>query len=334
MNESIRLATKAQAQAVREYLTTLGVDITHTQALEVIARGEGRRSRHAPSLAAPEQAPVTIAEEPNRGISQVATEVIYRYTDAYNCQRKARVVFAGRLRREQLKYILSRLDDGEYFIAAQVGLPCLTHAFNDLLEVQSVWHSLKLWPESKWEVDEDGYVLDAGAIRVIEIGQEEASTVTFDADNLFLRFARLHRWDEKRYMELALERWKDLAYELNPAVGLSLVRRTHPELASFQDELLEPVAQLLLRGKFFLRDKEFHLTVARNAYIHAKFVVQEGQLFLDMDASTLSGEYLTETALIPLQEDSEKPNLQAVLERIDIIRRKVLPDPQAWASPY
>lgn len=334
MNESIRLATKAQAQAVREYLTTLGVDLTHTQALEVIARGEGRRSRHAPQLAAPEQAPVVISEAPKRGISQVATEVVYRYTDAYNGQRKTRVVFAGKLRQEQLKYILSRLDDGEYFIAAQVGLTCLTHAFNDLLEVQSVWHSLKLWPESQWEVDEDGYVLDAGAIRVIEIGQEEASTVTFDTDNLFLRFARLRRWEEKRYLELSYERWKEFTYEMNPAVGLSLVRKAYPELESFQDELLEPVAQLLLRGKFFLQDKEFHLKVARNAYIHVKFVVQEGQLFLDTDASTLSGEHLTETALVPLQEGSEKANLQAVQERIDTIRRKVLADPLAWASSY
>lgn len=39
-------ATKNQADAVRSYLAGLGYEITHCQALEVIARGEGLRSRH------------------------------------------------------------------------------------------------------------------------------------------------------------------------------------------------------------------------------------------------------------------------------------------------
>jgi len=38
--------TKNQAAAVRSYLATLGVSISHVQALEVIARGAGLRSRH------------------------------------------------------------------------------------------------------------------------------------------------------------------------------------------------------------------------------------------------------------------------------------------------
>lgn len=40
-------ATKNQANSVRDYLATIGHDITHVQALEVIARGQGLRSRHA-----------------------------------------------------------------------------------------------------------------------------------------------------------------------------------------------------------------------------------------------------------------------------------------------
>jgi hypothetical protein len=39
-------ATKNQANAVRAYLATLGLSISHVQALEVIARGAGLRSRH------------------------------------------------------------------------------------------------------------------------------------------------------------------------------------------------------------------------------------------------------------------------------------------------
>lgn len=42
-------ATKNQANAVRSYLATLGIEIGHVQALEVIARGAGLRSRHAPA---------------------------------------------------------------------------------------------------------------------------------------------------------------------------------------------------------------------------------------------------------------------------------------------
>lgn len=48
--------TKNQADAVRSYLAGLGHEITHCQALEVIARGEGFRSRHVKSDSAGAQA--------------------------------------------------------------------------------------------------------------------------------------------------------------------------------------------------------------------------------------------------------------------------------------
>lgn len=44
---SMNKPTKNQANAVREYLASIGHNITHVQALEVIARGAGYRSRHA-----------------------------------------------------------------------------------------------------------------------------------------------------------------------------------------------------------------------------------------------------------------------------------------------
>jgi len=51
-------ATKNQAAAVRSYLSTLGLNISHVQALEVIARGAGQRSRHvkAPAVHKADQA--------------------------------------------------------------------------------------------------------------------------------------------------------------------------------------------------------------------------------------------------------------------------------------
>ena len=45
-------ATKNQTNAVRAYLATLGIEIGHVQALEVIARGAGQRSRHVQAPAA------------------------------------------------------------------------------------------------------------------------------------------------------------------------------------------------------------------------------------------------------------------------------------------
>lgn len=332
MNESNRLATKAQAQAVREFLGTLGMEITHTQALEVIARGEGRRSRHAPQLACATAATSAPLEAPNRGITQAATEVVYGYTDAYNCKRRARAVFAGKLRTEQLELILNRLDEGEYFIPAQVGLSCLTQAFNDLLEVQTVWHSLRLWPKHSWQTDEEGYVLNAGAVRSIEIGQEEAFSVTCDADNLFLRFARVRYWEEARHLELANQPWRPSDHHLNPDFGLEVVRKTFPQLSGFSDEHLEPLARLLLQQKFHAQRDELTLRVGMSAYLHAKFVVQDGQLLLDLDASTYAGEYLTETGLIPLSDGPQGANLQAALDRIDAIRKAVQFDPRAWLT--
>lgn len=45
-------ASKKQADAVRSYLSSIGHEITHVQALEVIARGNGFRSRHVKGVKA------------------------------------------------------------------------------------------------------------------------------------------------------------------------------------------------------------------------------------------------------------------------------------------
>lgn len=50
---SMNKPSKNQANAVREYLASIGHNISHVQALEVIARGAGYRSRHAVGKAEP-----------------------------------------------------------------------------------------------------------------------------------------------------------------------------------------------------------------------------------------------------------------------------------------
>lgn len=126
MNESLRLATKAQATAVRDYLATLGIELSHTQALEVIARGEGMRSHH---LLANGNAPA--AHKPAIQNWGPRTVVAYSYADGANCKRSSQLVFRGRLKPEQLRFIVSRLDEQQFFVPTQIGFESLHFAFTD-----------------------------------------------------------------------------------------------------------------------------------------------------------------------------------------------------------
>lgn len=81
--------TKNQADAVRAYLASLNCDISHVQALEVLARGAGLRSRHvktadaAPEAATPAAAPAAgptaqadYAVAPQTQVHMLAVELI------------------------------------------------------------------------------------------------------------------------------------------------------------------------------------------------------------------------------------------------------------------
>jgi hypothetical protein len=72
-------ASKQQAQAVRSYLSGIGCNISHVQALEVIARGQGLRSRHVKSTV--ESAP---SAPPNGAATMLANALALLLTDVEN----------------------------------------------------------------------------------------------------------------------------------------------------------------------------------------------------------------------------------------------------------
>lgn len=72
------------------------------------------------------------------------TEVFYQYRDASNYKQAERVVFAGRLTADELIAVMTNLDNGQWFIPSQVGLPDLQGRWGGrLYEDDHVWHELE-----------------------------------------------------------------------------------------------------------------------------------------------------------------------------------------------
>lgn len=314
MNETNRLATKAQAGAVREYLATLGLDISHTQALEVIARGDGMRSRHLLAAGKPSQSTMA-AVVSSSPATLYRTRVGYSYCDGANCKRRSSLVFRGRLSAEQLRIISKRLDDGLYFVPAQVGFESLHLAFTDEGGDDHYWHKLELGDEATWELDQDGFVLRAGDIE--QVGNELPGVDTTDAgaENLFWRFARILRWaPELQQAAVTSNAWRTVV-EANPdpeEVEDLVTQWKQLQLAQFAPALLERLARHLLEHGFTSRSK-MHLEMSRaigpNAYQFC--IVQPGVLpngeaciELNFDVSTHAGEYLTHAPLLCVTEET------------------------------
>lgn len=70
------------------------------------------------------------------------TEVRYTYRDASNWKAHARPVFAGRLTPAEVDAILAALDQGEFFIAEQVGLDALQGELGGRNDDDHCWHEL------------------------------------------------------------------------------------------------------------------------------------------------------------------------------------------------
>lgn len=60
------------------------------------------------------------------------TSFEYRYRDASNYKVTSRILLSGRLSGEERALILNRLQDGEFFIAEQVGIPPLYQSLFEL----------------------------------------------------------------------------------------------------------------------------------------------------------------------------------------------------------
>lgn len=374
MKEQVRLATKAQAQAVREYLASLGVSLTHTQALEVIARGQGMRSRHAlaaelDKLPTADQwvdanvaGPAALVEamknharsmQPAPTADAVAaprfTKVCYRYVDGSNCKRYGQMVFRGRLTVDQLKFIQWKLDAGEYFVPVQVGFECLAFAFNDFGGDDHGWHTLELGDPENWTLDNEGYVLRAGDVE--QVFDANAGLFATDADcgNLFFRFATLEAWNPEAQTQLLVDRGyvlpeRDEDRELDPhEASVAAMWHSLPHLRRCPRQHLEELFTFLRDEGFEPRQDipnmlEWTREMGPNAY---QFVILQecepefGDLCLNADVSTNAGRYITETPVLAFTGDADAHSQLARLRQtLDEQKHRALTDPWAWSEDF
>ncbi len=359
MKEELRLATKAQAQAVRDYLQTLGVELSHTQALKVIARGQGLRSRqnlagHLDQLAQQSKqrsTQPTAAAAVASGSARYCTRVAYRYVDGGNCKRFGQMVFRGRIRPEQLKFIQSRLDDGLYFVPAQVGFENLAFCFTDFGGEDHGWHTLELGEPDSWTLDAQGYVLTAGDVEQV-VGSSAGEYATdADCDNLMFRFARLKGWDEAAQLAMLGEpSWAPPETDVDDtrapaAESVAHLWRQVPTTQRCTQTALEQL-YLFLQGEGFeprsdVRDMlEWTRPAGPNAY---QFVILQacdpevGDLVLNYDVSTHAGDYVTETPVLAYGSgdvQAIQKALFALREQLNAQRRQAYVDPAAWSAEF
>lgn len=324
MKEDIRKANKAAADAVRRYLETLGMPLTHVQALEVIARGNNMRSRHllaegaaATPVTAPGQAPAVFSSQ------MPATRVSYVYIDGSNSKRSSSMTFRGRLTKQQLLFIESKLDDGLYFVPVQIGFESLQLAFTDDGGDDHYWHKLELGNSEDWVLDSEGFVLEAGDISQV---QGSSSLTDADCDNLVWRFARVLEWDES-LQEDALTKHVYQRPEFESVENSTITElveswRQCPELAQVDESLLRKFAGLLNEG-FEPVDglaRELRREIGPNAYQFCMFepAKRAGDPFqVNYDISTTEGGYLTESPVVAVSAGAGMPEVHELVRALN-----------------
>lgn len=73
------------------------------------------------------------------------TRFEYMYRDASNYKQTLNLVFEGELTDAEREAFFAHLDDGEYFIAEQVGLPNLREDWESHYEDDHIWHEFVEW---------------------------------------------------------------------------------------------------------------------------------------------------------------------------------------------
>jgi hypothetical protein len=353
MDNELRLATKAQAQAVREYLAGIGHDISHTQALEVLARGRGLRSRQV--LAAQIDAADTPAQAQRSQVTRTTqaapegvdrppyTRVYYTYADGANCKRLSQIVFRGRLIPEQLRLIASRLDEGMFFLPAQVGFENLQLAFTDCGADDHGWHRIELAEESEWKLDEEGYVLWAGDIEQVSDAVASKYATDADCENLVWRFARVLEWNHSGQTDLLVRgMWNTPDAPEYDAQRVAQVFACTPALSSCPQSLLHAVAQTLLFEGFALSlhagTQEMRCELGSNAYQFCKLEAPEdashGALWLNFDVTTLAGTYLTHAPRICVDPANPAEALAEFTRAVAEQRQAVRVMPEVWSKDF
>lgn len=347
--EETRQAFKGSADAVRRYLESIGMRLTHTQALEVVARGGGLRSRHLlaqalDALSGPQHAAQARPVSPAAGQSghPAQTRVTYRYVDGSNSKRFSSITFRGRITPEQLRFIVHKLDEGLYFVPAQVGFESLHFAFTDDGGDDHCWHTLEVGEPDTWVLDADGFVQSAGDIEQVPATLDGATDA--DCDNLVWRFARVLAWDES-LQEAALSRHAYRRPEpasRDDGTDTKLAARWQQALSLAPDltELLRKLAYGLLEQGFAPVDGlalEMRREMGPNAYQFCLLEAPSSEhnaFQVNFDVSTNSGAYLTHTPLMGLPKDATQEALYALLRQLQDQARSVRSLPAAYDSAF
>lgn len=362
MDNEPRQATKAQAQAVREYLASIGHDVSHTQALEVVARGQGLRSRQV--LAAQVEAANTAVSQPVRdanlpkmgsalppvGAAAPATsatlpctQVQFGYTDGANCKRSSQMTFRGRLRPEQLRLIALRLDEGRYFVPAQVGFENLRLAFTDDGGDDHPWHHIELNEECDWVLDAEGYVLDAGGVRQILDAKAFEYATDADCENLTWRFARVLDWNETdQERVLTRNSWTAPLEPNYAAENVAGVFRSTPQFAQHPEGLLCAIAKTLLDAGFALSlqagPREMHWPLGTNALQYCRLDAPESAdastVRLELGVTTMSGSPLTRVVRMDLHRTNHAERLTGLAHDVNEQRKAVKHLPALWDKSF
>lgn len=113
------------------------------------------------------------------------TKLALQYTDAHNYKQSMIVVLGGSITQEQLEMLQSKLNEGEYIIADQVGLP--TPAEKN--------RGYDGWPNEELDHVFTRLANLAEAVQAEELHTTEAPTIALHVDELAARFSVLTQWD-------------------------------------------------------------------------------------------------------------------------------------------
>jgi len=342
--EEIRQAFKGSANAVRAYLATLGMTLSHTQALEVVARSGGMRSRHVLAQevdAADRTKPSAAPEfEPMQPTGKY-TRVSFGYIDGSNNKRFSSVTFRGALTAEQLKFIAHKLDDGMFFIPVQIGFESLHLAFTDDGGDDHFWHKIELDTPESWVLDAEGFVLNAGDVQQVTGPVHQVTDA--NCDNLVWRFARVLKWDES-LQEAALthhayRRPDEDRSEEDPGRLVEDWLQV-PELVGANPDTLAKLASVLLQDGFEPVDglsREMRREVGPNAYQFCLLEVLAGSaraLQANFDVSTLAGNYITETPVTVLPYSAGAEEVYALARQLKVQAKSVRSAPAAYDASF
>lgn len=102
------------------------------------------------------------------------TKINYLYRDAWNYKQLNTVIINGEITKEQIETIISYLNEGEYFIPSQVGLP--EKRFDKISVSDHCW----------FELEADDFIIT-----------EESVTIDMTVEKLVMAFKQVnHKWND------------------------------------------------------------------------------------------------------------------------------------------